>query len=81
MTVTQSDLNNFHDFATHLLAQTGRELSLEELVTQWQSERDQAETVASVRRGVADAEAGRVHDLADVDAVIRRELGFSHRVR
>ena len=81
MIVNQSDLNNFHDFATHLLAQSGRKLSLEELITQWRSERDLAETVESVRHGVADAAAGRVHDLADADVAIRRELGFSHRVR
>ena len=79
MTVNQIDLDNFHHFATHLLAQTGREISLEELVTKWRNEREHAETVESVRRGVADADAGRVRDLADVDTKIRSELGFSPR--
>lgn len=81
MTVNQSDLDGFHHFATDLLAQAGRELSLEELVNKWRAERAHAETVESVRRGVADAEAGRMHDLADVDAKIRTELGFRPRGR
>ena len=81
MTVNQCDLENFHDFATHLLVQAGREFSLEELVSRWCAEREQAETVESVRRGIADAEAGRVHDLTEVDARIRSERGFPPRGR
>jgi hypothetical protein len=67
MTVDQSDLDSFHDFATNLLSHTNRHFSLEELVKQWRSERERAETVESVLRGVADAGAGRLHDLADVE--------------
>lgn len=81
MTVNQSDLDSFHHFATHILAHAGRDLSLEELIGKWRAEREYAETVESVRRGVSDAESGRVHDLADVDAKIRTELGFPPRGR
>jgi hypothetical protein len=79
MTVNQSDLDSFHDFATSFLAQTDSEFSLEELVNKWRAERELAEAVESVRRGIADAEAGRVHDLADIDEKIRKELGFPAR--
>lgn len=81
MTINQSDLDSFHHFATNLLAESGRELELEELMRQWRAERDRAETVDSIRRGIADAETGRVHELADVDAKIRTELGFRPRGR
>jgi hypothetical protein len=79
MIVNQSDLDSFHDFATRLLATTVGDLSLDDLLSQWQAKREQAETVESVRRGVADADAGRLHDLTDVDAKIRADLGFPAR--
>ena len=79
MIVNQSDLDSFHDFATHLLAKTGTDLSMDELLSQWFAEREQVETIESIRRGVVDADAGRVHTLAEVDLKIRRELGFSVR--
>jgi hypothetical protein len=79
MIVNQSDLDNFHDFATHLLAKTGAYLSLDELVRKWCAEREHAETVESIERGVADAREGRLHELSDVDAKIRAELGFPPR--
>jgi hypothetical protein len=79
MTITQTELVSFHEFATDLLARAKRELSLEQIVQQWQSERDQAETIESIRRGVADATAGRMKDLAEINAKIRDELGFSKR--
>jgi predicted transcriptional regulator len=79
--MNQSDLDDFHHFASQELAHPSRALSLEDLVRQWNAQREQAETIASVRRGVADAEAGRVRDAGDVDAAIRAELGFPPRRR
>jgi hypothetical protein len=76
MMVTQSDLDSFHDFATNFLARADRDLSLEELITKWRAEREYAETVDSICRGVADAHAGRVRDLSEVDQKIRRNLGL-----
>jgi predicted transcriptional regulator len=81
MTVNQNDLDSFHRFATHQLAQAGRDLTLEDLISQRNAQWEHANTVASIRRGLADAEAGRVHDLNEVDAKIRAELGFLTRRR
>ena len=81
MTISQSDLDSFHYFATNELAQAVREVSLEELVSQWRAQQDDAETLASIRRGIADAEAGRVQDLNEVDAKIRTELSLPARRR
>jgi hypothetical protein len=44
MTVTQGDIDSFHDFATNLLSHTKRDFSLDEVVNQWRSEQDRAET-------------------------------------
>ena len=79
MIVNKSDLDNFHDFATHLLAKADVDLSLDEIVRRWCAEREQSATVESIRRGVADADAGRLHDLADIDAKVRAKLGFPAR--
>jgi hypothetical protein len=54
---------------------------LEDLLQAWRERDEESETLASIRRGVADAECGRVSDLAEVDAKIRGELGFSSRTR
>jgi hypothetical protein len=79
MSVSQSDLDNFHHFASQELSHRGAELSLDDLLNKWRAQQEQAETMASIRRGVEDANSGRVHDLADVDAKIRTELGFPAR--
>ena len=79
MTMSQSELDSFHNFATNILAHGNRDISLEDLVSQWHSQREHAETLASIRRGLDDAGAGRVHDIDDVDAQIRAELGFPAR--
>jgi hypothetical protein len=79
MTVNQSDIDSFHDFASNLLSHAQRDFSLEELVMKWRAEREVLETVESVRRGSADAAAGRLHGLAEVDGRIRKELGFPAR--
>jgi hypothetical protein len=79
MTVNQSDLDSFHDFATNFLSHTESSFSLEELILKWRAEREVTETVESIRRGSADAQAGRLHDLAEVDEKIRSQLGFPAR--
>jgi hypothetical protein len=79
MTISQSDLDNFHLFATNEITRAGREVSLEELVRQWRAKQVDSDTIESLQRGIADAEAGRTQSLADVDAKIRTELGFPAR--
>ena len=79
--LNQSDLDNFHVFATNEIARCGQDVSLQELVSLWLAQQLDAGSVDSIRRGVADAEAGRTQSLADVDAKIRTELGFPARRR
>jgi hypothetical protein len=81
MSVNQSQLDSFHQFAVQVLAQRGEDVSLEDLLVEWRAKQDREETIASVRRGVNDADAGRIRDAAEVDAAIRAELHFPARGR
>jgi predicted transcriptional regulator len=80
MSISQADIDSFHQFATLELARQGSGLSLESLVDQWR-EQQEHETLDSIRRGVDDAAAGRLRSLAEVDAQIRSQLGFTPRGR
>ena len=79
MTATQENIDSFHRFATERLKNGSQDLSMDELYRQWRAAREEAETVASIQRGLDDAEAGRVRSLDEVDADIRQELGFPAR--
>lgn len=79
MSLTQSDLDSFHHFASQVIVLRGPEVSMEDLVDEWQSRHDRTESINSIRRGAADAEAGRMRDLAEVDLEVREKLGFPPR--
>jgi predicted transcriptional regulator len=79
MSISQSDIDSFHAFAMQQLPTCGPGQQLEDLARKWQLQREQEETLASIRRGVADAEAGRVQSLSAVDERIRTELGLPAR--
>ena len=79
MSLSQSDIDRFHLFASQELTHLGPDQDLEEIVKRWQTQREQAEALASIRRGVEDAEAGRVQDIGTVDKSIREKIGFPAR--
>jgi hypothetical protein len=81
MSISQSELDSFHQFALEALGRSGHEVSLEDLVRQWHAQQEHEATLASVSRGVQDADAGRTRDVVDVDTAIRTELGFPARGR
>ena len=58
MSVTQADLNAFHQFALGKISNGGAE-SLPQLMEEWTAQTEYAQTVAAVRQGVAEGEAGR----------------------
>jgi len=82
MSVTHTDLNNFHEFATAKL-NSDRVESMHELLDLWllqnPPEQEQIETVIALREGLADIEAGRVHDFEKVNAEIRKQHGWSNQ--
>ena len=79
MIVSQIDLDSFHHFASRAIAQRGQGVSFDGLVEQWRAEQEREETIESVRRGVEDADAGRVRSVADFDKAIREKLVFPDR--
>jgi len=73
-----TDAENFQQFLTLQVATTGRNKSPEELLDLWRRrQREQEETLKSIREGIADIEAGRVYPIAEVADEIRKKHGWS----
>jgi predicted transcriptional regulator len=66
---TTSDLSGFHEFIGQQLQSGEPPLSPEQALAMW---RERQETIASVRRGLADVEAGRTSPATEVLAALRR---------
>jgi len=76
MTITKEDLRDFNRFVDEKLSNGGAE-SLTELAREWEERRDFEKSVADVREGLSDAEAGRVHSVEDAFNQVRKNLGLS----
>ncbi len=79
MSTTLEQLDEFHRFARERLSQGEPELSIEDCLRLWRARVEYEETVAAVRQGVEDFEAGRFRSLEEADAEIRKRLGFGPR--
>lgn len=75
MSVAEMELKSFSEFVAEQIERDDT-LSLQQCFDRWLAKRERAETIAAVREGVADAEAGRVYSLEEVDAEIRKKYGF-----
>jgi predicted transcriptional regulator len=60
---TQTELRSFHEFVAAQLQSRDASQSPEQVLAMW---RERRETIASVRRGLDDLDAGRVTPAADV---------------
>jgi hypothetical protein len=76
MPVTQAELESFARFAAIKIGNGGAELTLEALVRQWNEEREMAETVADIQRGIRDYEEGKGIPLDDAFNDVRKRLGI-----
>ena len=76
MTVTQKELDAFYSFASDRVRSGGQPLSLDDLLIEWESQRDREDINAAIREGLADVEAGRHRPAAEVMG----ELGKKHRL-
>jgi predicted transcriptional regulator len=75
MAVTRQDLDDFHQFATGILAQ-GVPRSITELAAQWQAARERQQVNAAIRAGLADIDAGRVQDFDEFEQEMRTKYGI-----
>jgi predicted transcriptional regulator len=76
MPVTQADLDQFHRFATERLNASTAELTIDDLVIEWDSLRNREEIKAAILEGLADIDAGRTRP-ADV---VTDELRKKHNI-
>ena len=76
MAVTQADLDQFHNFATERLSASAADLSIDDLIIEWDSMRHRLEINAAIREGLADIDAGRTRR-ADL---VMEELRKKHNI-
>jgi hypothetical protein len=76
MAVTQDELDNFHRFATDRLRNGEVDLTIDDLVIEWDSRRDRDEINAAIREGLADVNAGRTRPANEVTEELRKK----HRI-
>ncbi len=70
-----AELHAFHRFAEQRL-QLDAEVSLEECLEQWRADQERSVVQAAILEGLADAEAGRLHSLEEVDREIQERFGI-----
>ena len=76
MSITTNEFESFATFGRARLEVGGGELSLDDLVVEWESRRNRDAVNAAIREGLDDAQAGR-HRSADV---VMAELQKKHDI-
>lgn len=66
-----SELSSFRDYLDNRIAEGGSELSPEQVLNDW---RELQESASSIRRGLADIDAGCIRPAADVLEELRARL-------
>lgn len=74
MAITLEEFANFQEFARARISGGDAE-SIEQLARLWQERDQDADDLASIKRGIADADAGRTAPVADAFAAARRAIG------
>jgi predicted transcriptional regulator len=77
MPVTQDQIDDFHQFATARLKSGGTELTIDDLLIEWDSTRNRDEINEAIREGLADIEAGRTRPAAEVTEELRRKYNIT----
>ena len=73
MAVTQDELDSFHRFATERLRKSEEELTIDDLVIEWDSVRNREDINAAIREGLVDIDAGRTRPADQVTEEIRKK--------
>lgn len=73
MSLTPAEFHDFTRFAETKLS-SGASESLEQLVNEWNSQREYDQSVARIRQSMADYEAGRVMSLEEAFDRVRARL-------
>jgi hypothetical protein len=73
MSVTQQDLDRFHEFASHLIRNGGMDSSLEDLIAKWRAARERDEVNSALREAIDDLNAGRARPADEVTNDLRKK--------
>jgi predicted transcriptional regulator len=75
MPMTECELRDFSEYAQRKLIEGGT-VSLEDCLREWREAQVNTEDAASIRRGLAQADAGDLRKFDEVDAELRRKYGM-----
>ena len=75
MSVSNEDLNDFHQFALSVRHENAS-ASVEELVAQWRAVKERAETNEAIRQGLVEIEAGDGRPAAEVMADMKAKYNL-----
>jgi hypothetical protein len=70
------EVDRFAEFVKQKVSSEDAGPSLEECLRQWREEQELAETIESIKLGIADIEAGRVMSIEEAGRQIRANLGW-----
>lgn len=76
MPTIHQEVESFAEFVKQKVSSHDARPSLEECLRLWREEQEFEETIADIKRGVADIEAGRFMTLEEADRQIRNSLGW-----
>jgi predicted transcriptional regulator len=77
MSITTNEFENFANFSRAKLEIEANELTLDDLVIEWQSYQNREEINAAIREGLDDAQAGRHRPADEVMADLQKKHGLS----
>ena len=77
MTITQDDITSFGKFAAARIGDGRSDLTFEDLLREWRERREYNETVESIKRSVAEYEAGQTDSLDQALANARQKIGLN----
>ena len=80
MTVTQTELDAFHQFASARIRNQSVEIGFDELVMEWLSVRDRDEINSAIEEGLADIKEGRVRPADNAMEELRQKHGFENQI-
>lgn len=73
MTLTADEFNSFAEFGRARLGSGPDDLTLDDLVIEWESHQNRDDVNAAIREGLDDADAGRHRPAAEVMADLRKK--------
>jgi predicted transcriptional regulator len=77
MTITQVDLDSFHSFATARISSATRDMTIDDLVVEWDSHCNRDDINAAIREGLDDIDSGRTRPAQEATEDLRIKFGLS----